>query len=250
MAGHSKWANIKRRKAKVDAARSNLVSKALRDVMLAARHGGGNPDVNVRLKIAIDRARQANVNVDSINRSIKRGIGELEGGQIEELTYECYGPGGTAILVQAATDNRNRTASEIRYVLSKNGGKLAELGAVSWMFEERGYIAVSKSGLSEEDALNLAIDGGALDFKAEDDCYEIYSEPGDMEKLKELLEKNGATVEDAELAMIPRTAVNLEGEEALKMVKLLETLEDHDDVQRVFANFDIPEETLEAMANE
>ncbi len=250
MAGHSKWANIKRRKARVDAARSNIISKALRDIMLAAKHGGGNPDANVRLKLAVDRAKQANVSLDSINRAIGRGTGELEGGQIDELTYECYGPGGAAILVQAATDNRNRTASEIRYVLSKHGGKLADIGSVAWMFEDRGFIVVSKNGLAEEDAFVLAIDGGALDFKAEEDSYEIYCETGDVQTIKELLEQNGAIVEDAELIMVPNTTVSIEGNDARKIVNQLEALEEHDDVQRVFTNFDIPDEILESLAAE
>ncbi|QUL98482.1 MAG: YebC/PmpR family DNA-binding transcriptional regulator [Candidatus Fermentithermobacillus carboniphilus] len=244
MSGHSKWANIKRHKAKVDAQRSNIISKALRDIMLAARHGGGNPESNFRLKVAIERAREADVPLDSINRAIKRGTGEIEGGQLEEITYEGYGPGGTAVLVEAATDNRNRTASEVRYIFSKHGGKLAEVGAVAWMFEQKGFIAIEKDGLSEDDALAMAIEAGALDLKTEDDSYEIYTRPEDVEAVKEKLEANGARVQVAEVTMVPKTTVRLEGDDAEKMLRLFDALEAHDDVSRVYANFDIPEEIL------
>jgi len=244
MSGHSKWANIKRHKAKVDAQRSNVISKALRDVMLAARHGGGNPEGNFRLKVAIERAREANVPLDSIARAIKRGTGELGGGQIEEITYEGYGPGGTAILVEAATDNRNRTASEVRYIFSKHGGKLAEVGAVAWMFQQQGFISIDKDDLSEEDALAMAIDAGALDLKSEEDSYEIYTEPTDIEVVKGKLEKAGARVQAAEVTMVPKTTIKLDGDDAEKMLRLMDALEEHDDVSRVYANFDIPEEIL------
>lgn len=244
MSGHSKWANIKRHKAKMDAQRSGIISKALRDIMLAARHGGGNPEGNFRLKVAIERAREANVPMDSITKAIKRGTGEIEGGQVEEITYEGYGPGGTAVLVEAATDNRNRTASEVRYIFSKHGGKLSEVGAVSWMFEQQGFIAIEKDDLSEEDALSMAIDAGALDMKSEDDSYEIYTDPAEFLNVKQELEKRGAKILVAEITMVPKTTVHLEGEEAEKMLKLMDALEEHDDVSRVYANFDIPEEIL------
>ena len=247
MSGHSKWATIKRHKAKVDAARSGVISKALRDVTLAARHGGGNPDANLRLKIAIERARSSNVNLDSINRAIKRGTGEGEGGPLEELTYECYGPGGTALLVEAATDNRNRTAGEVRYILSKHGGKLAEMGAVAWMFDQRGLITVEKEGLSEDDALALAIDAGAEDMETEDDVYEIYTAPSEVFEVSQRLEQEGAKVQNAELTQVPKTTVDLEGEDAGKMFRLMEALEEHDDVSKVHANFDISEETMASM---
>lgn len=247
MSGHSKWANIKRHKAKMDAQRGNIISKALRDIMLAARQGGGNPEANLRLKVAIERAREANVPMDSITRAIKRGIGEGDVGPLEELTYECYGPGGTALLVQAATDNRNRTASEIRYILSKHGGKLAEVGAVSWMFEERGLIILDRRNLSEDDAIAMALDAGALDLRTEGDSYEVITRPEDVWTVKEALEKSGARVESAEVTMIPKMTVRLEGDDAVKMLKLLDALEDHDDVSRVYANFDISEETMAAM---
>ncbi len=244
MSGHSKWANIKRKKAKVDAQRSNIISKALRDVMLAARHGGGSADANFRLKMAIDKAKQANVPMDSINRSIKRGIGEVEGGQIEEITYEGYGPGGVAVLAEVATDNRNRTASEIRHIFSKHGGKLAEIGAVAWMFDQRGYIEISRGGLTEEDALEMCIEAGALDMQTEEDVFEVYTDPSELEQVKIKLEEAGADVQTAELTMLPKTYVNVDGGDAAKMLTLFDLLESHDDVSRVYANFDIAEDLL------
>lgn len=244
MSGHSKWHNIKRQKAKTDAAKSNATSKALRDVMLAARHGGGNPEGNFRLKIAIERAREANVTLDSINRAIKRGTGAGEGGNLEELTYEARGPGGTAILVQAATDNRNRTASEIRFILSKHGGKLADLGAVSWMFEQKGLIVLDKEGLAEDDALAMAIDAGADDMKTEEDSYELYTAPEDLEAVRGKMDAAGAKVLSAELTMLPKTSVTLEGGEAEKMLRLLDALDEHDDVSTVYSNVDIPAEIV------
>jgi YebC/PmpR family DNA-binding regulatory protein len=245
MAGHSKWANIKRRKAKMDAQRSNIISKAMREILLSARQGGGNPETNFRLKVAIERAKNANVPVDSINRTIKRGTGEIAGGQIEELVYEGYGPKGTAVLVEASTDNRNRTVSDIRHIFSKHGGKLAESGSVAWMFEQKGLIIVEKSGVKEEDVLAAAIDGGALDFKDEDEVYEIYTAPGDLEKVKQYVEAQNLIVSDAELVMIPNSTIKLEENDAAKMLKLLDALDEHDDVSKVYSNFDIPDEFIE-----
>ncbi len=248
MAGHSKWSNIKRKKAKVDAQRANIISKAVRDVMLAARHGGGDPDINFRLRMALEKARDANVSADSIDRAIKRGTGELGGGEVEEITYEGYGPGGTAVLVEAATDNRNRTASEIRHIFSKHGGKLAELGAVAWIFDQRGYVAMEKDNLTEEEALEMCIEAGALDMEADDDCYEIYTEPNELEQVKTKLESVGAMVQTAEFTMVPKTYVNLDGDNAKQVLTLLDLLESHDDVSRVYANFDIPDDILDGNA--
>lgn len=246
MSGHSKWANIKRHKAKMDAIRSNIISKALREIMLAARQGGGNPDANLRLKVAIERAREANVSMESITRAIKRGTGELESGYLEEVTYEGYGPGGTAVLVEAATDNRNRTTADLRYIFSKHGGKLAEAGSVAWMFQQKGYISLDRAGISEDQALSLAIDAGAVDFKAEKDCFEVYTEPSELVRVKEVLERSGARVTTAEVTMVPQSTVFLTGEDAQKMLKLMDALEQHDDVSRVFANFDMSEEEMKA----
>lgn len=242
MSGHSKWHNIRLKKAKTDAAKSSVTSKCLRDVTLAARQGGGNPDSNFRLKIAIERARGFNVSVDSINRAVKRGTGEGEGGAIEELTYEAYGPGGAAILVEAATDNRNRTASEIRFIFSKHGGRLAELGSVSWMFEQKGVIELDKEGLSEDDALTLAIDAGAEDMKVEDEVYEIYTAPSELEAVRNKIEAAGAKVSSSDLTMIPKTTVTLDGDDVDKMMRLLDALEEQDDVSDVHTNFETPAE--------
>ncbi|HHX10195.1 MAG TPA: YebC/PmpR family DNA-binding transcriptional regulator [Firmicutes bacterium] len=248
MAGHSKWSNIKRKKSKMDAQRANVISKAVREVMLAAREGGGNPDTNFRLRIAIDKARSYNVSSDNIERAIKRGTGELDGGQVEEITYEGYGPGGTAVLVEAATDNRNRTAADIRHLFSKHGGKLAELGAVAWMFDQRGFIALDKQGLSEEQALEMCIEAGALDMQAEDDCYEVYTGASELEQVRSKLESAGARIQTAELTMVPKTYVNLDKHDAEKMLELIDVLESHDDVSRVYANFDVPDDILSANA--
>ncbi len=247
MSGHSKWATIKRHKAKMDAARSGVISKALRDVMLAARHGGGNPDANLRLKIAIERARASNVTNDSIARAIKRGSGEGEGGQVEELTYECYGPGGTAILVEAATDNRNRTAGEIRFILSKHGGKLAEMGAVAWMFDQKGLITLAKGDLSDDDALLLAIDAGADDMETEEEAYLVYTAPNEVFEVSQRLIKEGATVENAELTQVPKSTVALEPEDLQKMIRLIDALDEHDDVAKVHFNFDTSDEAMASL---
>lgn len=242
MSGHSKWHNIRLKKAKTDAAKSSITSKCLRDIMLAARQGGGNPDANFRLKIAIERARENNVASDSIARAIKRGTGEGDGGPMEELTYEAYGPGGAAILVQAATDNRNRTASEIRYIFSKHGGRLAELGSVSWMFEQKGVIELNKEGLSEDDAFALAIDAGAEDVQTEDEVYEIYTAPAELESVRNKIEAAGVKVASSDLTMVPKTTVKLTAEDEEKIIRLLEALEDQDDVSRVHTNYEGPEE--------
>lgn len=244
MAGHSKWANIKRHKAKMDAMRSNIISKTLREVMLAARHGGGNPDGNFRLKIAIERARAANVALDSINRAIKRGTGELnDGAQVEELVYEGYGPGGTAVLVEAATDNRNRTAGEIRFIFSKHGGRLGEIGSVAWMFEQKGVIVIEKGNLTEDDVLTMAIEGGAEDVKEEDDSFVVYTAPSDLDSVRKHLQSDPRVViQSAELDMTPKATVSVEGEEAERVIRLLEALDDHDDVTKVYSNFDMPDQ--------
>lgn len=197
----------------------------------------------MRLKIAIERARNANVSLDSINRAIKRGTGEGGGTQLEELTYEAYGPGGTAILIKAATDNRNRTASEIRFICSKHGGRMAEVGAVAWMFEQKGIIEVNKKGMSEDDVLALAIDAGALDMMPEDDVYQVYTSPSELDSVRAKLESGGAEVVSADLTMVPKTTVTLEGEDAEKMVRLLEALDEQDDVSEVYTNFDMPEDS-------
>ncbi len=232
----------------MDAARSNIISKALREVMLAARQGGGSMDGNFRLKMAVDRAKAANVSLDSIQRAIKRGTGEGGSKPLEELVYECYGPGGSALMVEAATDNRNRTASEMRYILSKNGGKLADLGAVAWIFEQKGYIEMERKNLSEDEALDLAIEAGAEDMKTGDESYEIYTSVSDLQGVQERLQEAGAKILNAEVSRVPTTSVVLEGEDAVRMLRLVDALEEHEDVSKVYANFDIPDEIMEALS--
>ncbi len=242
MSGHSKWHNIRLKKAKTDAAKSGVTSKCLRDVMLSARSGGGSPDTNFKLKIAVERARSNNVSMDSITRAIKRGIGEGENGPMEELTYEAYGPGGAAILVEAATDNRNRTASEVRFIFSKHGGRLAEVGSVSWMFEQKGLIELEKEGMTEDDALMYAIDAGAEDVKTEEEAYEIYTAPADLEAVRNNLEAAGVKVASSELTMVPKSTVALDADDVDKIMRLLDALDEQDDVTNVHSNFEGPPE--------
>lgn len=241
MSGHSKWSTIKRKKAKVDAQRGKIFTRLAREIIVAARQGGGDPEVNFRLKTAIQRAKDANLPNENIMRAIQRGTGELGGESYEEITYEGYGPGGAAIMIEAMTDNRNRTAGEIRHIFSKNGGSLGESGCVAWMFQEKGLIVIDKSenDWNEDDLMLLAIDSGAEDFKVEYDSFEITSGPRDLQDVKESLEKAGVKVTLAEVTMIPQTTVKLEGKEEEQMMKLLDTLEEHDDVQNVYTNFEM-----------
>jgi YebC/PmpR family DNA-binding regulatory protein len=246
MSGHSKWSTIKRQKGANDAKRGALFTKVAREISVAARQGGGDPDANYRLRLAIDKARSVNMPADNIKRTIEKAIGGGEGEQYEEIVYEGYGPGGVAILVEAATDNRNRTAAEVRSVFSKAGGQLAGSGAVAWQFEPRGLITVV-SGDPDEVAL-AAIDAGAADVDTEADPLEIYTEPADLEAVRKALEKAGVAVEDAESAMIAKQTVELDESKARQALRLVELLEDLEDVQRVTANFDIPEEIFAEVA--
>ncbi|NPV71582.1 MAG: YebC/PmpR family DNA-binding transcriptional regulator [Firmicutes bacterium] len=249
MSGHSKWANIKHKKAKTDAQKGRMFSKVTKEIIMAARHGGGNPDANIRLKTAIIKAREVNLPMENISRAIKRGTGELEGVQYEELVYEGYGPGGVAMMVEVTTDNRNRAASDIRYLFSKHGGNLGESGSVSWMFKKVGYITVDRADcrLSEDDLMLAALDAGATDFKAEEDMFEVFTEPdpGAVDSVKEALKRHGVKVAVAEITMAPSSTVTLTGEEAARMLRLVDALEDQDDVQKVHANFDIPQSEME-----
>ncbi|MCL6634285.1 MAG: YebC/PmpR family DNA-binding transcriptional regulator [Peptococcaceae bacterium] len=245
MSGHSKWSTIKRKKAKVDAQRGKLFTRLSREIIVAARQGGGDPEANMRLKAAIQRAREANIPNENIVRAIQKGTGELSGSNYEEIVYEGYGPGGVAVLIEAMTDNRNRTAGEIRHIFSRNGGSLGESGCVAWMFSKKGLIVVEKEDnkMDEDDLMLLAIDSGADDFKAEDDSFEITCEPGELQKVRESLEQAGVKIALAEAAMIPQSTVKLEGREAEQMMRLMEALEDHDDVQNVYANFEFDDES-------
>ncbi len=246
MAGHSKWAQIKRKKAVTDARRGQLWSKLLKEVTVAARLGGGDPDGNARLRAAIQDARAANVPNDNIDRAIKRGTGELEGISYEEVSYEGYGPGGVAILVETLTDNKNRTVSELRHCFSKHGGNLGENGCVAWMFVKRGYFAIEKQALGEEEFMELALELGAADFAIEDDTLEIYTMPEDYGAVRDELERRELVLVAKELAMLPQNHVSLDEENASRVLRLMEALEEHDDVQHVWANFDIAPEVLTA----
>jgi len=245
MSGHSKWAGIKHKKALVDAKRGKLFSKLNKEISVAAKTGGGSPDANPRLRLAIARAKEANVPSDNIERAIKKGTGELPGVSYEQVTYEGYGPGGVAIMVEALTDNKNRTTAEVRNTFSKKGGNLAGAGSVSWLFYKKGFIVVDKAGVQEERLMSIAIESGAEDLKTEEDSYEIVTDIKDYEKVRAALKEKGIEWEAAELTMIPSSYVNLQGAQAKQVLGLVESLEDHDDVQNVYANFDIPEDILQ-----
>ncbi len=248
MSGHSKWATTKRRKAAVDAKRGKLFTKITKEITVAARTGGGDPDGNPRLRAAVEKARGVSMPQDNIKRAIQKGTGDLPGAVYEETTYEGYGPNGVAIIIEVMTDNRNRTVSEVRHLLEKLGKGMGENGCVSWMFQKKGYIAVPKARADEERLMGLALDAGAEDMQTEDDSFVITTAPGDFERVKKALDGAGIPQEVAEVTMLPQTYVRLEGQkEAAQMLRLMEALEDNDDVQNVYANFDIPDEVMSAV---
>lgn len=243
MSGHSKWSTIKRKKGAADAQRSKLWGKLMRGVEVAAREGGGKIEANPTLASAVQKAKESSVPNDNIDRAIKRGTGELEGESYEEVSYEGYGPGGVAILVNCLTNNRNRAAQDVRSAFNSTGGKLAEPGAVSWMFEPRGVVVVG-GGVSEDDVFLVAADAGAEDVRSSDDSVEVISAPDSFRAVREALEAAGIAVESSELTQLPKTTVELDGSEAKKVLHLIDELEELDDVQDVYANFDIPDEVL------
>jgi len=249
MSGHSKWSTIKRQKGANDAKRGALFTKVAREIMVAARAGGGDPEANYRLRLAIDKARSVNMPMDNIKRAIERATGAGEGEQFEEIVYEGYGPGGVAILVEAATDNRNRTASDVRSMFTKAGGQLAGSGAVAWQFEPRGLISVPTNGRDADELALAAIDAGATDVDTSDPALiEIYTDPGDLERVRKALDAEHVTVEHAEQTMVAKTTVELDAHRARQNLRLIELLEELDDVQRVTANFDIPEDVFAEVA--
>jgi len=248
MSGHSKWSTIKRQKGANDAKRGAMFTKVAREIAVAARAGGPDPDANYRLRLAVDKARAINMPADNIKRAIERATASGEGEQYEEIVYEGYGPGGVAVLVEAATDNRNRTAAEVRSIFAKTGGQLAGSGAVAWQFEPRGLITVERSGTDPDDVALAAIDAGAVDVDTDTDPIEIYTEPGELEAVRKALEASGVGVEGAESAMLAKQTVSLDADHVRKALRLVELLEDLDDVQRVTANVDIPEELLAEVA--
>lgn len=239
MSGHSKWHSIKHKKAATDAKRGRVFTRLIKEMTVAARNGGGDIDSNPRLRLAVNTAKAANMPADNIKRAIMRGTGELPGVTYEEVQYEGYGPGGVALYLRVLTDNRNRTVAELRHILSKNGGNLGESGCVSWMFERKGYFVVEKSAAEEDKLLDIVLNAGADDMQEDGDNFEIFSSPENFEKVKSALEATGIPLAAHEISMVPQSYVKLEGKNAETMLKLMEALEDHEDVQNVWANFDI-----------
>jgi len=247
MSGHSKWATIKHKKGALDAKRGRIFTRIIKEIMIAARNGG-DPDANPRLRTAVTAAKAVSMPADNIKRAIMRGTGELEGGQIDEVMYEGYGPGGAAVLVAVATDNKNRTVSEIRHAFSKNGGNMGEQGSVAWMFERKSEIVIEGEKATEDQLMNLALDAGAEDLKNDGGNWVIISPPEAHEAVLAAIQKAGIATESAQIAMVPKNLVRLEGKNASGMLRLSEALEEHDDVQNVYSNFDIDEKELEALA--
>ena len=244
MSGHSKWASIKHKKGALDAKRGRAFTKLIKEITIAARMGGGDVEGNPRLRTAIAAAKALSMPADNIKRAVQKGTGELEGGMIEEILYEGYGPGGVALIVETATDNRNRTVSEIRHTFSKNGGNMGEAGSVAWMFHKKGYIVVENPKVDEDTLMALVLDAGADDFQAAGTSYEIYTTPHSMEAVVEALKAKGIEPTTAEVSMIPQNTVKVEGKAAQQVLKLMEVLDDHDDVQHVYANFEMDESEM------
>jgi len=246
MSGHSKWATTKHKKAAIDSKRSGVFTKIIREMTTAARIGGGDPEGNARLRTAILKAKEANMPADNIKRAVQKGTGEIAGVVYEEMTYEGYGPGGVALLIHIMTDNKNRTAPEIRHLLSKHGGNLGEAGSVSWMFEKKGYMTLPKKKTNEDQLMTVALDAGAEDIRSGDtENYEVITLPADFEKIKKTLEDAKLILAFSEITYLPQSTVHLEEKEAEQMIKIMEALEDHDDVQNVSANFDISDDIME-----
>ncbi len=246
MSGHSKWHTIKHKKGALDAKRGKIFTKLIKEITVAARTGGsGDVDSNARLRKAVSDAKAQNMPNDTIERAIKRGTGELEGVAYDEITYEGYGPNGVAVMLDTMTDNRNRTVAEVRHLFGKNGGNLGESGSVAWMFDKKGYIVVDKAAKSEDELFEIAIEAGADDMQDDGDVFEILTAPENFDAGHEAIKKAGIEPQAAEVTMVPQNYVHLEGAEAKQMLKLFEALEDHDDVQKVYANFDIDESEME-----
>ena len=250
MSGHSKWSTIKHGKAVVDARRAVVFTKLSKEIIIAARQGGGDPDMNFRLRIAVQKAKDSNMPAANIERAIKRGDGtDGSAVQMEELTYEGYGPGGTAILLQALTDNKNRTVSEVRSTFTKIGGSMAEAGAVAWQFEQKGVVVVNANEDQADELTLVAIDAGADDIETVDTTLHAYSAPSDMEEIRRTLAESGADIESSELAMVPKNTIALDEKTAMQALRLLDQLEELDDIQKVFSNADFPDEALAEYAN-
>lgn len=250
MSGHSKWSTIKRKKGAIDAARGKVFTKIIKEITVAARTGGGDVDANPRLRLAVQSAKSSNMPADNITRAIKKGTGELEGVSYEEITYEAYGPGGVALIIESLTDNRNRTVADLRHLISKNGGNLAESGAVSWNFERKGVITALKGKYTEDDLMNVILDAGADDLKDEGDYFEVVTSLDSFESVRKAIESSGLSgikIDNASLQYVPKTTTKIEGKDAEQTVKLISAVEDNDDVQNVYTNADIDEKVMEAI---
>jgi YebC/PmpR family DNA-binding regulatory protein len=245
MSGHSKWHTIKHKKGALDAKRGKLFTRLIKEITVAARMGGGKVEDNARLRKVVGEAKAANMPNDTIDKAVKRGTGELEGVSYEEITYEGYGVGGVAVLVETMTDNRNRTVAELRHLFSKNNGNLGEAGSVAWMFDKKGYLVVDKETKSEDELFELAIEAGADDLQDEGEVFEIYTAPENFDAVTEAIKTAGIEPQAAEISMVPQNYIRLEGADAKQMLKLYDALDDHDDVQKVYANFDIDESEME-----
>ena len=246
MSGHSKWHTIKHKKGAADAKRGRVFTRIIKELTVAARAGGGDPDSNPRLRTVVADAKSVNMPAENIKRAIQRGTGELPGVSYEETTYEGYGPGGAAVIVECLTDNRNRTVGELRHLLAKNNGNLGETNSVAWMFSKKGYIVVDKKAADEEKLLNVVLEAGGDDLRDDEDSWEIITQPAAFETVRDAVKSLGIEPSSAEVAMLPQNYVKLEGKEASQMVRLMEALEEHDDVQHVWSNFDIEEKEIEA----
>jgi len=248
MSGHSKWATIKHKKGALDAKRGKIFTRLIKEITMAAKSGGGDPEGNPRLRGAIAAAKAENMPQDNIKRAIQRGTGELPGATYEEITFEGYGPGGVALIAEVTTDNRNRTVSEIRHVFGKNGGNLGESGSVAWMFSKKGQIVVPKAAAKEDDLMNIVLENGGDDLNDDGDNWEIITAPASYEAVLEAIKKAGLEVVHSEIGMVPQNYIKLEGAAANQMIRLLEALEDQDDVQNVYSNFDVDQKQLEEVA--
>ena len=244
MSGHSHWATIKHKKGAIDAKRGKLFSKLSRAIIIAARHGGGDPEMNLKLRYAIDKARQVSMPKDNIERAVKRGTGEVEGLTFEEVTYEGYGPGGVAILVEVLTDNRNRTASEVRKIFERSGGKMGSAGCVAYLFERKGLFGIDAAASDEDSLMTISLEAGADDLKRAGSTFDITCDPGSFNQVQEALKKNGLTPVVAEISQVPKAPVDVPGENGKKLMRLMEALDDQDDVQNVYSNANISEEMV------
>ncbi|TAK53608.1 MAG: YebC/PmpR family DNA-binding transcriptional regulator [Bacteroidetes bacterium] len=247
MSGHNKWAKIKRKKGANDAKRGRIFTRFIKEITIASRDGGGNPTGNPRLRLAIEKAQAMNMPAENIKRAIQRGTGELPGQSYEECTYEGYGPGGVALIVECVTDNKNRTVSELKHILERNHGKLGAMNSVAWMFHRKGIIRVPRTAYNEDDLFAIILEAGAEDMKSDEDSYEIDTSPTNFEQVRQLLESKNIKIDEAEIQLVPENSVKVEGKEAEQVLKLMEAIEDYDDVQHVYSNFDIDEKVMAAV---